>query len=164
MLYLIDGYNLLFKFFHSEKKFETQRNLIIDFLKEKSSILKLKIHLVFDGYKQNQEIPSFCYFDNLKVIYTAKNQTADDYILEQLFLSKTPQKIIVVTSDNSLILKAKERHAQIKSIDSFIDFLSKKENAIQETDQESKDFEDTKKNIERLAKIFEERMNNDSQN
>ncbi len=160
MIYLIDGYNLLFRLFHSGKKFESQREVVIDFLQEKAIFLNINIHLVFDGYKQNQQLPNILYYDNLKVIYTSKGQTADDYILEQIFLSKTPNQIIVVTSDNTLTIKAKQMHAQTKSIESFIDWISKKEFQIKKNKHiEEENFVDTKKNIERLLKIFEEKMN-----
>ncbi len=43
MIYLIDGYNLLFKLFKNSKKLETQRDYLIEFLKEKASFLKIKI-------------------------------------------------------------------------------------------------------------------------
>lgn len=163
MIYLIDGYNLLFKFFHNEKKIEVQREAIIDLLKEKSSLLKINIHLIFDGYKQNSELSNKRYFDKLKVVYTPKGQTADDYILEQIFLSKTPQEIVVITSDNHLKIKAKEMKAQVKSINAFIDWLSKKESQMKmKKESEEKNYLDTKKNIERLLKIFEEKMNDES--
>ena len=159
MIYLIDGYNLLFRLFHSEKKFEAQREVIIDFIQEKASLLNIYMHLIFDGYKQNQELSNISYFDNLKVIYTSKGQTADDYILEQIFLSKTPAEILVITSDNTLKRKAKEMHAQTKSIDSFISWLSKKESLIKKSMYLDEDnYLDTQKNIERLLKIFEDKM------
>lgn len=163
MIYLIDGYNLLFKLFHSEKKFEAQRDIIINYLQEKSSLLKLKICLVFDGYKQNKELSSILQYDKLKVVYTAKDQTADDYILQQILSSKMPQEITVVTSDGKLITKAKSMRAQIKSADVFIAWILKKENALKKPQDTKNDNErvDTKKNIQRLLKIFEGKLRDD---
>lgn len=162
MIYLIDGYNLLFRVFHSEKKFETQRDLVIEFLQEKASFLNLNIYLIFDGYKKDQDLSGRAYYDHLKVIYTPKGQTADDYILEQIFLSKTPSKIIVISSDKALIQKSKQMQAQAKSIDTFLDWLYKKENKMKKTHITEEEFIDTKKNIQRLLKIFEEKMKNET--
>jgi len=164
MIYLIDGYNLLFKLFHNEKKLENQREVVINFLYEKASILNLKFTLVFDGYKQNQKFSNISYYDNLKVIYTPKKQTADDYILEQIFLSEIPSQILVVTSDNLLKFKAKDMQAQTKSIESFIDWLSKKELKKKKALVEEENFVDTKKNIERLLKIFEDNIKKEKDN
>ena len=159
MLYLIDGYNLLFKFFHSEKNIQTQRNLVIQMLQEKASYLNLNFHLIFDAHHQEEIVAHKSEAGRLKIIFTPKGQTADDYILERVFLSKSPSQITVITSDNSLAFQAKNMLAQTKSIDDFIDFLNEKE--IQSTRKEEKnkeEFIDTKHNIQRLLKIFEEKL------
>ena len=164
MLYLIDGYNLLFRFFHSEKKLETQRNLAIKFLQEKTAALKIKAHLIFDAPHREEDLPSSIYSKNLKIIYTPKNQSADEYILEKISLSKTPSQITLVTSDKSLQMQAKSFKAQIQSIDDFIDWLYVKEQGIKKESKNLEDSEalDTKQNIDRLLKIFEKKLKEDS--
>lgn len=164
MLYLIDGYNLLFRFFHSDKKLQTQRNLAIEFLQEKTSILKINAHLVFDAHHRENQIPSLTSLKTLKIIYTPKGQTADDYILEKIFLSKTPSQIMVISSDKSLQIKAKDLKAQTQSIDDFIDWLYLNETKIKKAHKEleNKTTLDTKQNIQRLLKIFEEKLKDES--
>ncbi|MFA6119605.1 MAG: NYN domain-containing protein [Parachlamydiales bacterium] len=157
MLYLIDGYNLLFRLFSSEKKIEVQRNLLIDFLEEKATNLNLKIQVIFDGHHQNSELPNQSYQNNIKIIYTPKDQTADDYILDKIFLSKTPSQLIIISSDKSLLQKAKQLKAQTKTVESFLSFISLSEDKINETEMNEEDFIDTKENIERLLKIFKEK-------
>ncbi|NGX34242.1 MAG: hypothetical protein K1060chlam1_00593 [Candidatus Anoxychlamydiales bacterium] len=161
MLYLIDGYNLLFKLFHNEKSIQTQRTLTIQFLKEKASLLKLNCHLIFDAHHQEEIVAHKTDADRLKVIYTPKSQTADEYILEKVFLSKTPSQITVITSDNSLAFQAKNMLSQTKSIDDFIDFLSEKELHLEKKETSKEESIDTKINIQRLLKIFEDKLNND---
>jgi len=159
VLYLIDGYNFLFKFFHSEKNIQTQRNLVIQILQEKASFLNLNFHLIFDAHHQEEIVAHKSNVGRLKVIYTPKGQTADDYILEKIFLSKTPSQITIITSDNSLAFQAKSMHAQTKSIDDFIDFLQEKESqSAREEEKNKEEFIDTKHNIQRLLKIFEEKL------
>ncbi|KKL61946.1 MAG: hypothetical protein KR126chlam4_00285 [Candidatus Anoxychlamydiales bacterium] len=159
MLYLIDGYNLLFKFFHSEKNIQTQRNLVIQLLQEKASLLKLNFHLIFDAHHQEEIVAHKSDINRLKVIYTPKGQTADDYILERVFLSKTPSQLTIVTSDNSLAFQAKNMLAQTKSIADFIDFLNEKEiQSTREKEKNKEEFIDTKHNIQRLLKIFEDKL------
>lgn len=162
MIYFVDGYNLLFKFFNDEKSIENERRIIIDFLNEKANLLNIHIYLVFDGHKQKNTFYNYSYYNNLKVIYTTKGQTADDYILEQIFLSKHPKKITVVSSDNALISKARIMQSLSKSIDSFLDFLSKKEDHIKKTDAENEEIEDSSWNIQRLVKIFEDKLKDEN--
>ncbi|NGX28783.1 MAG: hypothetical protein K940chlam1_00970 [Candidatus Anoxychlamydiales bacterium] len=164
MLYLIDGYNLLFRFFHSEKKLETQRNLAIKFLQEKTSLLKINAHLIFDAHNQDIETPSFTSSKTLKIIYTPKGQTADDYILERIFLSKTPSQIMVITSDRSLQNKAKDLNARTQSIDDFIDQLYLNETKAKKAHRklEEETLQDTKYDIQRLLKIFEEKLKDET--
>jgi len=158
MLYIIDGYNLLFRLFHSEKKFETQRNLVIEFLNEKASSLNLNINLIFDGHQTDQNLSNRSYYDRLKVIYTPKDQTADDYILEMIFFSKSPSGIIVISSDKALETEAKNMKAQTQSIDAFIDSLAIQERKVKKSKKIKEEFVDTKKDIQRLLKIFEKKI------
>ncbi|NGX56711.1 MAG: hypothetical protein K1060chlam5_00955 [Candidatus Anoxychlamydiales bacterium] len=162
MKYFIDGYNLLFYLFHTNEKLEVQRNLVIDFIKENSTFLNGKIYLIFDGHKNVNVIPSRKYLNNITIIYTPKNQTADEYIIEKLsFLSETAN-ITVVTSDRSLKMNCVNLNAQTKSIDEFLEFLDKKKKTFKknETFNFEENVEDTKEEIERLLKIFEEKYNN----
>jgi predicted RNA-binding protein with PIN domain len=161
MLYLIDGYNLLFFLFHESKKLEAQRNLLIDFLKKKNKNLKLKINLIFDAHNEPNKLSSQSYYKHLKVIYTPHNQTADEYILEKIFLSKNPTQITLVSSDKSLSIKAKNMKAKAMPVYDFLQFLDKKQNSLESKHTEKKDYQDTSANIERLLKIFEEKQKAD---
>ncbi|NGX62718.1 MAG: hypothetical protein KR126chlam6_00118 [Candidatus Anoxychlamydiales bacterium] len=162
MLYLIDGYNILFKFFHSEKDIQTQRDLIIKFFQDTAEKFHLKIHLIFDAHKQQEVLATHTYDKHLKVIFTPKDQTADEYILEQIFLSKTPSQITLITSDNSLTFQAKHMKAHTKSVDEFIDWLSEKEIKKETKKLDKEEFVDTKHDIQRLLKIFEEKLDDDN--
>ncbi|MBN2479749.1 MAG: NYN domain-containing protein [Parachlamydiales bacterium] len=158
MKYYIDGYNLLFQLFHCDKKLEIQRNLVIDFLKESCLHLDLNIEVVFDGHKSESPMPNRDYFDHLDVIYTPKNQTADDYILEQIFLSKTPSKITVISSDKHLTKTAKSMNSSAMSLTGFLNWLKNQEKKALQKKVFDEEFSDTSKNIKRLKKIFEEKL------
>jgi len=159
MLYLIDGYNFLFRLFHTEKKLENTRKILIEYFQKKPFLSKLNIHLIFDGYYTKEPYLNREYFENLKVIYTPKNQTADDYILEKISISKNPSQITIITSDKSLALKAKQQKVKIKTVEAFKIWLDNKEKKLQK--KETNDFFiDTNKNLQRLLKIFEKRLKN----
>jgi len=163
MLYLIDGYNILFRFFHSQKDIQTQRDLIIKLLQDKAKKFHLKMTLIFDAHKQPEILATHTYDKHLKVIFTPKDQTADEYILEQIFLSKTPTQITLITSDNSLAFQAKHMGAKTQTVDEFIDWLSEKETKTEiKKNLEKDEFVDTKHDIQRLLKIFEKKLEDDN--
>lgn len=159
MKYLIDGYNLLFHLFHTNEKLEVQRNLVIEFINENAKYINGKIYIIFDAHKNTHDIASKTYLNNIKIIFTPQNQTADEYIIERLNLSKHPSDITVITSDRTLKLNCIDLKSNVKSIDEFIDFLDHKKKKVKE--KKLFDFEenceDTKHEIDRLLKIFEEK-------
>jgi hypothetical protein len=158
MKYFIDGYNLLFHLFNTNEKLEIQRNLVIEFICENTKYINGKIYIIFDAHKNEIEIASKTLFNNIKIIYTPQNQNADEYIIESLNLSKNPSNITVITSDRSLKLNCIDLKSNVKSIDEFIDFLDHRKKKIKEKKlfDFDKNCEDTKHEIDRLLKIFEE--------
>jgi hypothetical protein len=156
MLYLIDGYNFLFRFIEKDSKIENQRNDLIDFIDKKALLLHLNINIVFDGHHQMNAFPNRSYTENIEIIYTPKNESADDYILEKIKFSKHPSQITVISSDNILTKKAKQMQAKIQSIESFLVWLSEKEEKV-EFEQEE-EYSDSEENIKRLLKIFQEKL------
>jgi predicted RNA-binding protein with PIN domain len=162
MKYLIDGYNLLFHLFHTNEKLEIQRNLVIEFINENAKYINGKIYIIFDAHKNINDISTKRYFNNLTIIYTPQDQTADEYIIERLNLSKNPSNKTVITSDKPLRLDCIGLKTNVKSIDEFIDFLDHKKKKVKE--KKLFDFEenceDTKHEIDRLLKIFEENYKN----
>jgi len=157
MKYIIDGYNLLFKLFKTEKILETQRDDLILFLKEKNKLLKTNILLVFDAHKEADQLTRYSYIKGLKVAYTPKNQIADEYIEEKVFLSKKPYNLTIVTDDKKLKDSCKRLKAKVLSLDDFF-LLIEKANIKKNKISSSKTFEETEENIERLLKIFEEKF------
>jgi len=160
MIYLIDGYNFTFRLFHNEKSLELQRQMVIDFLKNSNLVLHLNIHIIFDAYKQERQTPNIAKYDHLKVIYTSKDQTADEYILEQIFLSKNPSNLTIVTCDNNIRKHAKLLNANSMSIEDFFDWIIEKEEKIKEKAKEKNldIYVDTDYEIKRLQKIFEKKL------
>ena len=80
MHYFLDGYNLLFRLLHNGEDLQSQRDSIIFDLNKKFSLLKLNASIVFDSAFQIGG-RTRSHYDALEILYTAKRETADEYIL-----------------------------------------------------------------------------------
>jgi len=63
---------------------------------------------------------------NLEVIYSPINTTADDYIIEFLEIKKQPKIWTLITHDRELKRRAKSLGAKTLDINSFLENLFKK--------------------------------------
>ena len=149
--YLIDGYNLLFALPHTTASLEQQRKNIIQLVQEYFLSSSIQVFLVFDGQQEDIE---FHDIDNLRLIFSSKNLSADQYILEEIAHYKHPEKIIVITSDKRLSHLAKNLKASVQTVSSFVKKLQK----IKTKKTTEKQKQDTAANIQRLEKIFEKRL------
>ncbi len=114
--------------------------------------------LIFDSNPGHaRDYPTKSTLTHLEIAHSPINVEADLYILEYLSIIKNPARYRLVTSDRALLEAAK--NLKVTSIHSE-DFytllfdLSLKKDAIQ---NELKPLRDSKKELERLQKIFESR-------
>jgi uncharacterized protein len=159
MHYLIDAYNLLFRTLKKRRSLEKSRQSLIEELNEVISQLNLHITLVFDGAEEHLPLPTRGHFGALEIVYTFKNQTADEYISEEVSLSQSPTQLTVVTNDHELAGRCRLHHAKTQTIDEFLLFLSKKKIKKQRlATTRNRVFRDSDPEIARLLMIFEKRM------
>lgn len=156
MYYYIDGYNLIFSLIDSKESLQTLRQKVIRSLQKQFSNRKISGTIVFDGAHRRDEESGLSYSSPLIIAYAAKGQTADSYIVEQIELSPNPKEITVVTNDKGLSLHAKSAGAKAQNNDLFIAWLYKKKKKGKSIEPK-----ETQSNIDRLLKIFEERLKND---
>jgi predicted RNA-binding protein with PIN domain len=107
MTYLIDGYNLIYKFPHLEELMlqdnlmEARRELL-DLLKMFAKLTRKTIRIVFDGQKTS-DIP----ISNEKVytidVYYSLHYSADFLIKEFIRKDLQPRNTTVVTSDKDIV-------------------------------------------------------------
>jgi hypothetical protein len=108
MRYLIDGYNLMFRFIKAGSDIQSQRESLIKDLNVKIETIHLDAILIFDAQYQMGE-GSRSHIKDLEILFTTYGQTADEFILQKIKNDPTPNQITVVTSDKktSLVIKAK---------------------------------------------------------
>lgn len=162
MIYLIDGYNFLFRITKDYKTLRTQKNQILAYLEAQASTLHLHITLVFDGKHQAPKDAIRGHLRQIEIIYTPENQSADDYIIEHIDTLSCPSRTTVVSSDREVLGKTKQLGAKGQTIEEFLSFLNGKQKKKKKTKSYSS-FQDSDFHIKRLCKIFEERLYKDSE-
>ncbi len=158
--YLIDGYNLLFKLPGKHHSLEIKRRTLLDLLEKQIAEFGLSVTIVFDGAQRDPLMSVRGHFKTMEVVYTAANQTADDYIYESI--AEHPRRHIVVTSDRDLATKCKALGAQTQKIQDFLSSLVTKHHKKKRLHEPLPKFQDSKADIDRLLKIFEQRLEEDA--
>lgn len=138
---LIDGYNIIFAWDElkemSKLNLEAARDMLIDILRNYHGYTGMKIILVFDAYKQKGTPEHIEIYEDMKVVFTKENETADRYIETFVTENAKNYKITVATSDGleqtmvfgqgALRMPARELKERIKDTNKAIkEFISKK--------------------------------------
>ena len=158
MVYYLDGYNLLFSLIDSKQNLASQRQKLILFLQRQFTSRCLSGILVFDGAHRRDEESGLSYKSPLEIAYAPKGQSADAYIVEKIEAARNPREITVVTNDRGLAMHARSHGAKVQANGSFIQFLKKKKKKGKKGP-----VSETQQNIERLMKIFEERLKKEAE-
>lgn len=158
MYYLIDGYNLIFSLISSKESLKVLRQKIIRSLQKQFAIRNISGMLVFDGAHRRDEESGLSYSSPLIIAYAPKGQSADEYIVEQIHCADNPKQITVVTNDRGLGLHAKSAGAKVQGNELFIQWLQKRKKKGKTSEPK-----ESQQNIDRLLKIFEERLKNNEE-
>lgn len=124
MHYYIDGYNLLFRLLPDAEDLQSERESIIYDLNKKISLIKLDASVVFDAAFQIGG-RSRSHYDALEILYTAEGETADDYILNEIYHSPTPHQETVITSDKNLARQVRMSSGHTQTVEEFIQWLNR---------------------------------------
>ncbi len=144
MAYLIDGFNLLYKFPECEAlmlqcKLEAARTRLLTILKDYEKIARKKIRIVFDGKKQQLLDIKSESFGSIDVYYSI-NYSADFLIKEFIKKDINPRMTTVVTSDNGIISYVQKFGVRIMKSEEFVEKVVKTiEDFYEETRQEKDD-------------------------
>ena len=125
MHYYIDGYNLLFRVLRAGSDMRKQREEVTLDIERKANCLDLDITLVFDSHYQEDD-SARSHYKSIEIIFTAKGETADEYILQELKESHNPSQHTVVTSDKKLARLCQLRLGKTESIDEFLGWTGKR--------------------------------------
>ncbi len=128
MTYLIDGFNLIYKFpdleglMYQSRLSEARRGLL-EKLKEHEKISGAKIRVVFDGKKEKLlEIKSET-VGTIDVYYSLE-YSADFLIKEFIKKDFNPRMTTVVTSDKDIIFYVNRFKAKVKTSEEFAAYMN----------------------------------------
>lgn len=161
MRYLIDAYNLFFKLEEEILPLQEKREAFIALLDAEGEGMKHQLSLVFDSHQKSAEdFASKKILKNVDVIFSPKNLSADQYLLE--LIEWEAKNTILVTSDKSLAKKASHLGAQVQSVEAFVAQIIRQRKKGQSKGKI--DQKENPKQLERYLEIFTKRLDeNDEQ-
>ena len=125
MKLIIDGYNLMYKLKPNDPTLEKKRERLILLLSEFKKINNVDLILVFDGKFQESGHRGYETRAGIKIIFSAKEETADDVIIDILRKRKEkPKNYAVVSSDNKIKDFAYENNIHIILSEDFLEYLT----------------------------------------
>jgi uncharacterized protein len=122
---LVDGYNVLQswpQFAHQlETQFELARNRLIRMVANFADFQGHRVVVVFDAPRRDYPKVKRKKQEGLEVVYTKRNQTADDYIIRWIKRYKGGKHIEVITSDRELGSSVRRLGASVRNTFEFSD-------------------------------------------
>ena len=101
---IVDGYNIIFQWEDlaktAESDLEAARRQLCDRLSDYAGFKKVRIVVVFDGWKRKGNPGEKSQYHNIQVVYTKENETGDAYIESLVAQIGTNYNVRVATSDN----------------------------------------------------------------
>ncbi|MBQ9032250.1 MAG: TetM/TetW/TetO/TetS family tetracycline resistance ribosomal protection protein [Parasporobacterium sp.] len=101
---LVDGYNVIFAWKElsdlARVNIDSARDALIEILSNFRSMISAEVIAVFDAYRVKGHATEQQTLQNIRIVYTAEEETADQYIEKFTNENGKKQKILVVTSDS----------------------------------------------------------------
>ena len=158
MYFLIDGYNLLFSWIEGKESIEKKREHLVNWIQREFKDMHLHGIIVFDGAHKSDEESGLSYPSPMELAFTPKGQSADENILDRVEMLSNRKSATVVTNDQGLKRQAGAFGAKTMSNDAFLKWLLKRASKKKAKRLPAKD---SPQQIERLTKIFEEKLKKD---
>ena len=107
---IVDGYNIIFAWEElaalAKDDLDAARRRLCDILSSYAGFTKVKLVVVFDGYKQKGNPGEKSQFHNIQVVYTKEGETCDAYIEALVHDIGGSYAVRVATSDNLVQLSS----------------------------------------------------------
>ncbi len=136
-VYIVDGYNVIFAWKElkelSQNNIDSAKDKLIAVLSEFKAIVDKRVILVFDGYKVKGNLGSEDIIQDISVIHTRENETADAYIERFANSNKDKLSITVVTSDSLIRQLAMGSNCMVISSQDFEKEVEKEKQALRDT-------------------------------
>lgn len=159
MRYLIDGYNLFFYLREEVFPLQQSRHKFLQDLEAFFRQIHVVCTIVFDSHVNYATyFPSKKQLPSLEVLFSPKELSADDYIIEHLLFEKNLRNITVVTSDRELLARANRVGAKTQTIDRFCHLMVQKRKRKKIPLAEKREIVESRADYQRLLLLFQERL------
>lgn len=101
------------------QELQSLREELIETLNEKAERFGLGITIVFDAMHQ-PDASTRSHFRSVEIIFTARRESADHYLLRIIEEAEFPSAITLVSSDRDLAWKARLKGAHTLSVENFL--------------------------------------------
>jgi predicted RNA-binding protein with PIN domain len=131
MMYLIDGYNLLFAYLGTppsrklSKALERGRRRLLDLLRLRHEGDLANITVVFDAAHAPSGTPAESDHHGIHVVFAIQHERADDLIEQMIRRASTPRQICVVTDDHHIQQAARRRHCIVQGCADYLNALDR---------------------------------------
>lgn len=118
--FIIDGYNLIKQAPHLNKaSLEDSRKALISLLSlyQPQGSRRNRVTVVYDGRQGSFSAPG--YSSSVGIIFT-QGESADDKIKRMVEKSENPRNVAVVTNDREIQCFARQRRAQVITVEDFL--------------------------------------------
>ena len=136
-VYIIDGYNVIFAWKELKElwdvNIDSAKDRLTSIMSEYRAIIDKKIILVFDGYKVKNNLGSEICKEDITIIHTRENETADAYIERFANMNKDKLNITVVTSDSLIRQLASGSNCHVVSSIDFEKEVAEAKKVLRET-------------------------------
>lgn len=129
MLYLIDGYNLLFalgvllKGRTGPKVLEKARHRLLELLHDAYGEGSAAVTVVFDAKHAPPGLPAELDYRGVRVAFAVHEAEADDLIEQLIRQASVPHRLTVVSDDHRIREAARRRHCVVQGCGDFLDAL-----------------------------------------
>lgn len=131
---IVDGYNMIYAWDDlreiADFSLEKARETLVDLLTNYSAFAGERITLVFDAYLVRDGVGSEITHDDLRVVYTREDQTADAFIERMMHELGPNYRIKVVTGDRLVQFSAVHSGISRMTVKEFTDEIIAKSNEI----------------------------------
>ncbi len=119
---IVDGYNFIFNSYFKVRfksdELQKLREETINFLSKYYNAKRNKVVVVFDGYNTDELCESKYNRQNIEIIYSKKDEKADDVIVR---LAKSiTGSLIIITNDNDIRRRVSSANCSCLNVDEFI--------------------------------------------
>ncbi len=145
MRYLIDGFNLIYKFPELEElmyrsELNAARSGLLKILENLKKIHKCSVHVVFDGKKNPGCSIRHENIKNMEIDYS-HDQSADYLIKQFVKQAKQPKEITVITSDRDILFYINRFSAKKMTSENFAQMINRLFNEKEEEESLKEEME-----------------------